>query len=73
MASAGLELGVWVLVDESQGICLADECTHPAMVCLDGIVGKWAIGFFSFVFLEPIVELVDIGEDDIIESEDASE
>lgn len=73
MASAGLELGVRVLVDESQGVCFADECTHPAMVCLDGIVGKWAFGFISFVLLEPIVELVDVGEGDIIESEDASE
>lgn len=52
---------------------IADECTHPAMIGLDGIICEGSACMYSLMGFQPIIEAVDIGEGDFIKCKDASE
>jgi len=48
---------------------VADECTHPAMIGLDGIICEGSACMHSLVRLQPIIESVDVGKGYFIERE----
>lgn len=73
LVTAGTELAVWVVLDEAKGNGFGYKGTKPAMVCLDGIVGKGAACAYSSMVLQPIIEEVDVGEGDVIEGADDAE
>lgn len=73
MASSEFKRVVWVLLDEAEGHGFADESTHTAMICLDGVIGEKSSGMHSDMCFEPVVESVDIRGCHVIEGKDEAE
>ena len=73
LESALLELGIWIVLDDSVCDGFVDEGTETGMVSFDGIAFQRFPGLDAFMRFQPIIEGADIGKGDVGKCADSTE